>query len=153
MQIIYREGKKISISVLTEFLTRMDCEFPIPLSQKVDIGSYVTKLTENGYLCCALDGYRVVGIIAGYNNNHISKSGYISILVLDKNYRGRRISVGLVEKFIKNSIQQGMHNIEVYTHETNIQAIGLYEKLGFLRYELDESHCYHYIKQLMQEGK
>ncbi len=148
MNIKYLEARKIDKFKIINFLIEMDNEFPIPLSDKVNIEEYVTKLLKSGKIYCALNEENIIGIIAGYNNDFSFYNGYISVLVIDKNYRGRKISKELLYRFINNAELSKMNKIQVYTYKTNIEAIGLYEKFGFKKIKLYEDGNYHFEKLL-----
>ncbi len=49
-----------------------------------------------------------------------------------REYRGRRIGVSLLEAVIADSRRIGLGKIELSVHATNLVAIALYRKLGFV---------------------
>ena len=59
--------------------------------------------------------------------------GYIAMLATKQEYRGRGIATSLVTKAIDLMIEKEADEIALETEETNVAAMRLYERLGFLR--------------------
>jgi len=147
MQVIISNKETIELEQLYDFIVKVDHEFPIPLSDKVNLKDYSLKLYNNGDFYAAISNNNIVGIIAGYNNDYQSKESYISLLALLKEYRGYGISKQLILTFIEASINKKMEKISAYTHQTNTIPINLYTKMGFINTELN-SRGYLFVKYL-----
>lgn len=137
---------KLDINEIISFLKAMDKEFPTPLSERVDLDKYTVKFCGKGSVICALYQNKIVGLLGGYCNNHETKKGYISVLIIDRAFRGNKISKHLLEDFIQKCKASGMKQIEVHTYKTNIEAIGLYEKFGFEKRKVSDEGYIYYIK-------
>mgnify|MGYP003277649908 CR=1 FL=1 len=148
MKIMYVNGLEIEKHKIIKFISQMDKQFPTPISKKTDILAFVEKLLQYGHICCALYKNEIIGIIGGYVNNTDTKKAVITILVVNPEYRGNKISVSLVDEFLLYSKKNSMRLVEVFTHETNTEAIGLYEKMGFVTEGLNENNDFHYVKRL-----
>ncbi|KAL2810706.1 N-alpha-acetyltransferase 30, NatC catalytic subunit [Aspergillus granulosus] len=59
--------------------------------------------------------------------------GYIAMLAVSKEYRGKGIATKLVRMAIDAMAERGADEIALETEITNTAAIKLYERLGFLR--------------------
>ena len=59
--------------------------------------------------------------------------GYIAMLATKSEHRGKGIATTLVSKAIDAMIERDADEIALETEETNLAAMKLYEKLGFLR--------------------
>lgn len=59
--------------------------------------------------------------------------GYIAMLVVEKKYRRHKIGTKLVQKAIRQMIEQGCDEVVLETEVTNKAALNLYENLGFVR--------------------
>lgn len=59
--------------------------------------------------------------------------GYIAMLAVSSQYRGHGIATTLVRMAIDAMAQRNADEIVLETEETNIPAMRLYERLGFLR--------------------
>ena len=59
--------------------------------------------------------------------------GYIAMLAVSAPYRGHGVATALVKMAIDAMAQRNADEIVLETEETNIPAMRLYERLGFLR--------------------
>ncbi|KAL2860344.1 acyl-CoA N-acyltransferase [Aspergillus pseudodeflectus] len=59
--------------------------------------------------------------------------GYIAMLAVSEEYRGKGIATKLVRMAIDAMVERGADEIALETEITNTAAIKLYERLGFLR--------------------
>jgi peptide alpha-N-acetyltransferase len=59
--------------------------------------------------------------------------GYIAMLAVSSEYRGRGVATKLVRMAIDAMIERNADEVVLETEETNIPAMRLYERLGFLR--------------------
>ena len=118
-------------SKLKEFLIKVDCDFPIPLSQKTNPDVLSHKLSDNGLLMAVTDGSDILSGCFGYANDSKSKVAYISIVATLKEYRGMGLAEKCVRAFLDEAKKQNMESAVLYTHNTNHGAIKLYEKMGF----------------------
>lgn len=80
----------------------------------------------------------LVGVIICKLETHASHSpptlrGYIAMLAVSAAYRGHGIATALVKRAIDAMDRRSADEIVLETEETNIPAMRLYERLGFLR--------------------
>jgi len=61
--------------------------------------------------------------------------GYIAMLAVQSEHRGRGIATQLVESALAAMIQKGADEICLETETTNQAAMSLYENMGFIRYK------------------
>lgn len=59
--------------------------------------------------------------------------GYIAMLAISSTHRGNGIATTLVRKAIDKMIDRGADEVVLETEETNLAAMRLYERLGFVR--------------------
>eukprot|EP01112_Ceratiomyxa_fruticulosa_P020274 TRINITY_DN6864_c0_g1_i4.p1 TRINITY_DN6864_c0_g1~~TRINITY_DN6864_c0_g1_i4.p1 ORF type:complete len:179 (-),score=9.71 TRINITY_DN6864_c0_g1_i4:169-705(-) len=77
---------------------------------------------------------KMVGVIVCRLENHRGMSrGYIAMLAVDKEYRGKGIGTRLVSSAIESMIAVGCDEVALETEGTNTSALSLYSKLGFIR--------------------
>ncbi|KAM3072061.1 N-alpha-acetyltransferase 30 [Clarireedia jacksonii] len=99
------------------------------------------------------------GILISKLEQHSSHSpatlrGYIAMLAVDSTYRGRGIATKLVTLAIDAMKARGADEIVLETEETNVAAMRLYERLGFIRskklnrYYLNGSSAYRLVLHL-----
>jgi peptide alpha-N-acetyltransferase len=80
----------------------------------------------------------LIGVVICKLEMHTSHSaptlrGYIAMLAVSSQYRGHGVATALVKMSIDAMTQRHADEIVLETEETNIPAMRLYERLGFLR--------------------
>jgi N-alpha-acetyltransferase 30 len=79
-----------------------------------------------------------MGVIICKLEHHASHSpptyrGYIAMLAVSSAYRGNGIATALVKMAIDAMAERNADEVILETEETNLPAMRLYERLGFLR--------------------
>ncbi|KAJ5953122.1 Acetyltransferase GNAT family [Penicillium verhagenii] len=107
------------------------------LSEPYSIYVYRYFLYQWGHLCFLAmdDKNEMVGVVVSKLEPHRSGPlrGYIAMLAVREEYRGRGIATKLVRMAIDAMIEQHADEIVLETEMTNTAAMKLYERLGFLR--------------------
>jgi peptide alpha-N-acetyltransferase len=130
------------------------------LSEPYSIYVYRYFLSQWGHLCFMVGKHRsrcpqlcltyfshqalnpadssLIGVIVCKLELHTSHSpqtlrGYIAMLAVSTPYRGHGVATALVKMAIDAMAQRNADEIVLETEETNIPAMRLYERLGFLR--------------------
>ncbi|KAJ0115878.1 n-terminal acetyltransferase c complex catalytic subunit mak3 [Diaporthe amygdali] len=111
------------------------------LSEPYSIYVYRYFLYQWGHLCfMALNPVdsSLIGVIVCKLETHSSHSpptrrGYIAMLAVSSNFRGQGVATALVKKAIDAMAERNADEVVLETEETNIPAMRLYERLGFLR--------------------
>ena len=81
------------------------------------------------------------------------------MLAVSSAYRGHGIATTLVRKALDVMIERGADEVVLETEETNVPAMKLYERLGFLRskklhrYYLNGNSAYRLELQLKKAGE
>ncbi|KAI6245967.1 N-alpha-acetyltransferase 30 [Erysiphe necator] len=80
----------------------------------------------------------LIGVVISKLELHRSNSlatlrGYIAMLAVSSEYRNHGIATALVRQAINAMITRGADEVVLETEETNIPAMKLYERLGFIR--------------------
>lgn len=117
------------------FLKNVDKDFPIPLSKKIKIDEYAEKLISTANVIVEKDNGKIIGMVAGYIDNSIEEISYISIVAVQKEYRGKSIAKKLLQKYIDECKEKNLKGIHLYTHKTNITALTMYKNFGFISKE------------------
>ncbi|MBE3043654.1 GNAT family N-acetyltransferase [Candidatus Bathyarchaeota archaeon] len=105
----------------------------------------------------------LIGVIVCKLEVHASRSpptrrGYIAMLAVASGFRGHGIATALVEKAIDAMTRRNAQEIVLETEETNVPAMRLYERLGFLRskklhrYYLNGNSAYRLVLLLTSIG-
>ncbi|KAJ5760815.1 Acetyltransferase GNAT family [Penicillium odoratum] len=107
------------------------------LSEPYSIYVYRYFLYEWGDLCFLAmdDKNEMVGVVVSKLEPHRSGPlrGYIAMLAVREEYRGRGIATKLVRMAIDAMTERNADEIVLETEITNTGAMKLYERLGFLR--------------------
>lgn len=123
----------ITLQEIESFLSLVDKDFPIPLSQKTNLNEFSKKLYNNADIIVERKNNDIVGMMAGYITNATSDMAYISILAVKNQYRGMGIAKKLLTEFIEQAKQKdNIKSIDVYAKKENIPAVKSYRNLGFV---------------------
>ncbi|KAG4431622.1 hypothetical protein IFR05_012885 [Cadophora sp. M221] len=105
----------------------------------------------------------LIGVIVCKLETHQSHSpptlrGYIAMLAVSSTYRNHGIATTLVRKALDAMIERGADEVVLETEETNVPAMKLYERLGFIRskklhrYYLNGNSAYRLVLHLKRVG-
>lgn len=134
-----------------DFIKKINYDFPIPISEKVDLNEYCEKLWEKAELVAEVQDEEIRGLVAGYMNDLENGSAYISLVGVSRDFRNQGLGKKLVHQFVLLCREKQIRSVNLYTHKTNQAAIKMYEGLGF---EIDSEgnqnrmDDIHFIKQL-----
>ncbi|KAL6852812.1 N-alpha-acetyltransferase 30 [Amphichorda felina] len=111
------------------------------LSEPYSIYVYRYFLCQWAHLCfMALSpvDHSLIGVIVCKLDVHAAHStptrrGYIAMLAVASPYRGHGVATALVKRAIEAMASRKADEIVLETEETNVPAMRLYERLGFLR--------------------
>lgn len=126
---------KVNIEEISNFIYLMDEHFSPPISMRVDIPDYASKLIKKARLFGFKVDEQLSALIAFYCNDVVTKNAYISYLAVSPACTGRGIASKLLETCFEKCIEENMQAIYVKTEFNNRKAIKLYEKSGFTRVE------------------
>ena len=142
----------INLENLKDFLQAVDKSFPTPLSQKQDLGKLAEKFIDKATHCYAEEEGRIAALVAGYTENVTNDIAYISVVATLPEKQGRGLASGLVAEFISRARERGLRAVHFYTAQSNLGAIRMYRKLGFVEwiYESEprpnDLHLIYYVK-------
>ena len=110
----------------------------IPLQGPFSFGAGNTDRSLPVYQALNPEDSSLVGVIICKLEPHASHSpptlrGYIAMLAVSAPFRGQKVATALVKKAIDAMAQKNADEIVLETEETNVPAMRLYERLGFLR--------------------
>lgn len=134
-----------------EFLKTIDKDFPIPISNKTNLGLFSEKLYQKATLCIHKEEGRIVGMVAGYTEDLINNMAYICIVGVLNKYRGKGIASKLVNDFVEICKNKGIKAVHLYTHKSNLSALAMYRKIGFSKFLIDNeirNEDIHLIKRI-----
>lgn len=129
-KIEYKLNKSVQIDVFNH-LQICDNSFSPPLSSKVNIEEYSSKLCQKSFKIEAWESEKLIGLIAFYQND-IEDFFYITNVSIDPNYLGRGIANRLMENTIDFAKKQKINKIILEVDKNNEKAINLYKKHNFV---------------------
>ena len=100
--------------------------FSIPWSQKAFRESLDS---ENTIYIVAIEDEKVLGYVGMYIS---FEEGNITNVAVSPNYRRKKIGQKLILKILEKAKQKGVTAVILEVRETNVAAISLYEKMGFV---------------------
>lgn len=129
---------KPSVNDVERFLYKVDKSFPVPLSQKQDLGALARKLWEKATLCCVWENNEICSMVAGYTDNVLNNMAYISVVATLDSARGQGYASRFIEEFIAIAEEKHIQAVHLYTDRKNIPAIKMYQKLGFEEWKVSD---------------
>ena len=115
--------------LLNDYLHQVDNDFAIPISYKVDIKEYASRLLNAGHVVAVEDAGVCVSVVGFYCNDERLRTAHLSILRTLKSHQGRGYAKQLVNEAIKFSRQAGM--LKISCDSVNPGAVSLYKSVGF----------------------
>ncbi len=109
----------------------------VPAQSARSRAAWSEALTKEGYAAWIAEvgstpaGF--VDLVVFHDVAHDAKIGLISNLVVDARFRGRGLGASLLAEAIQHCRREGAAEVHVWTDFENTGAIGLYERLGFVR--------------------
>lgn len=116
---------------IVDHLTLCDPAFAPPLSQRVDIGDYATRLSAHATRFEAWNDETLIGLVAAYPD-HAHGRMFISNVSVLPQWRGHGFAAGLITRCGDAARDLGLRTVVLELAATNVAARQLYDKLGFV---------------------
>ena len=129
-----------AVKMLQKFLV------PTLIERNINLTQYAMKLSTYGKIWCHYEMGNPISIIAGYFNDITSKTAYLSMLVVKKEYQGKKLSYSLLSTFEEYAYQNGMEHVKLEVRKNNSTALNLYKKFGY-KIICDASDTSFYMKK------
>lgn len=133
---------KINESFIFDYLIEADKDFYEPLSIRVDLKTFSTKLHELSTTFVIVYKGVVAGLIASYFYDISSKKGFITIVHIKQSFRGKHMSDFLLESVQSYAKSLSFKYIDLMVYRDNISAFNLYTKHGFTILEEENGRCH-----------
>lgn len=149
------QDQKINKNKIYDFLVQIDQDFPVPLSDKVNLLQYASKLWSKATLCSQVENGRIVGLVAGYTDNLSDDKAYIAIVGVVKEARHKKIAQKLIADFVNICSEKHISYVHLYTSAENIAAIGIYYNIGFKKMTINNEprpNDVHLILEVSKKG-
>ena len=124
------------------FFEKVDTNFEVPVSLKVDIAGMVNKLLNYGKILAIYHDGNIVSALGFYCNDDITHIAHISILATEPMFYGKGLAKKVMTEGMLICKDEGMSAIRVDT--VNSAAKQLYCSLGFTEMRVE---CENNIKK------
>jgi diamine N-acetyltransferase len=95
------------------------------------------------FAICLKEGDEHIGNVALGNIDYISRNAMFSIFIFDRKYRSGGLGTEATRQCLDfGFIKLNLHKIYLRTSETFIEALKMYEKLGFMKEGVLREHYY-----------
>lgn len=105
--------------------------FVPPLPTRVNVEAYATKLALSAERFEAWHANELIGLVAAYMNDPVTKKAFITNVSTEADHQGRGIAGQLLNTCIDHASKRGFKSIELEAAEQNRAALQLYRKMGF----------------------
>jgi ribosomal protein S18 acetylase RimI-like enzyme len=102
---------KASGTEIEEHLSLCDADFMPPLSGRVDISSYSTKIIDNAIRFEAWADNKLIGLLATYCNDKVKQAAYITSVSVLRKWNNKGIATQLMQLCINHARNAGMQSI------------------------------------------
>jgi ribosomal protein S18 acetylase RimI-like enzyme len=132
---------RASVAQLAQHLRLCDQSFVPPLSERVALMEYSTKLYAKAERFEAWIDTTLVGLLAGYYDAESSMVAFITSVSVLKEWQGRGVASVLVERSIAHAQHLGFGLIELQVALQNDLAVRLYQRHGFQVISQDDNQA------------
>jgi ribosomal protein S18 acetylase RimI-like enzyme len=112
-------------------LARCSDAFVPPLAARVALADYADRLAARAAREEAWNGDVLVGLVAMYCNRP-GETAFVSSVSVDAHWRGTGLGAALLAQAIARARRAGAPRIELEADSTNVPALSLYRRTGFL---------------------
>lgn len=125
---------KADTAQVTAHLQACDHVFTPPLSNRVNIDNYASKIAGRAQRFEAWINCKLVGLLAVYCNDLEQRTAFITSVSVLPTWQGRGIASRLMTICIGYMHNLGFKRIELEVEGSNTAAVMLYMKHGFAKY-------------------
>ena len=119
------------------------------LTEKVEsLEAYCEKLSKHANFYVGITDGETFGIGVFYSNNKQSKEGYITLIGLKPEFRGKGYGTVLLEKCEQIARTDGMVSMILEVDNDNTAAVSFYKKNGYSQKELTQRNSAYMQKQI-----
>ena len=113
-----------------------------PLSCRVNLGEYSAKLFLRAKRFEAWSSGSLVALLAAYFNDLEKHVVYITSVSVLKEWMGKGLAAQLLGQCIEYARGCGMRQIRLHVASSNLPAVSLYEKAGFVAEKAEPPFIY-----------
>ena len=121
----------------------------VSLFERVNVKEYAEKLSRYASVYVLKDGTKTCGLAAVYMNDKETRTAYITLIGVAKEYQRRNLGTLLIRHCMEQAKSLGMKTLRLEVDKENHGAIAFYEKEG-LQIMGESSEQGFYMVKLMQ---
>lgn len=118
-------------AVLVRLLRTFGDLLPDPLSQRVDLEVYASKLLAHANIAVVLDNEEIIGILVMYANDSSSRCAHVAIISILPSYQGQGLGRVILSRGCAFAREAGMCKIRLEVAKRNSSSRALYHSFGF----------------------
>ena len=118
-------------------------------NQAVDKRELAEKLAQHGNVVVGYIDDDLAGVIGYYANDMITKTAFLSVIVIRRKFQNCGIGSALLEYFLNDAKCRGMQRGKLEVDIGNEKAISFYRRKGFHQTETAGNHSCYYEKLLL----
>lgn len=130
-------NNKDCISLVIQELETNPSFLPMPYKK---IKDYLIKIDQHSIFQKQYVDNQLAGFVSFYCNNEKTKEAFITLVLINNNFRGKKIAQKLLKDTISNIREKKFSRCSLEVNIENKNALHLYEKIGFYEvYKKDDS--------------
>ena len=126
-----------SLEQVRTHLANCDLQFIEDLASRVDLGEYLDKLAERALRVEAWEGNELVGLVAVYVNDHVSRVAFVTHVSVVSARQGSGVARRLLAAAMDAARVRGMIRLDLEVQSGNDRARRLYTAAGLTTVRAD----------------
>lgn len=131
VRVVWQEEEPLGHQAVISLLQEFGDLLPSPLSERVDLEQYASKLRALAHVGRAVLDARTVGTVVLYANDEQTRRGHIALFTVRPECRNKGIGKALISRALARCRQEGMRAVDLDVDAANEPAIRLYTAAGF----------------------
>ena len=127
----WNQEAKLTQPQLVDLLRTYGDLLPAPLSSRMNLEAYASKLKTRGDIGVAVINEQIVGLQALYANDKHTLTAYLPFVAVLPAYQSRGLGKTMLSRALALARQRGMQRLQLEVARENLRAQGLYQSLGF----------------------
>lgn len=124
---------------IKDYVLQYDNDFYEPLSARVDMETFSQKLSDHSTTFIIFKKGVLAGLICAYFYQPETKKGFITLVHTKHEYRGRHLSLPLLDSVKQYAKERGFDRIGLFVSKQQTSAYNLYSRHGFVTISEEEN--------------
>ena len=131
IRILWNDEHPLTHDDLVALLREFGDLLPDPLSQRLDIDAYASKLLKHAEIACAFVSGEIAGLIAIYANDQETATAHMPLMAVLPAYRRLGVATALMTRAVARARERAMRRCWFTVEQDNRPARRLFAELGF----------------------